>query len=163
MAELPLAMWILFVVLTIPMIDLATTSLRATFLVAATRDAAHWASRAETFQVPLGTNPSAQTAAPAQVANTVNSFTGVKVTNVTTNLISTNITTGKVTRQSTPLAQPADTNTNTYAIEVIVTAKVDPLIKFNTGLFNNMPGLSAPTTVTCTAQEFAEYPQGLNQ
>ena len=157
-------MWMLFLVFTIPLIDLATISLRTTFLVTATHDAAHMAARAKSFQTAYDANdPSAQQSAQNQVAQDLTKFPQIKTTSVLTNLVITNITTSATVRQKTPLAQPADTSSNTYTIEVVVTAQVNPLITFNSSLFGNIPGLSAPVTVACAAQEFAEYPQGLTQ
>lgn len=164
MAELPLAMWILFVVLTIPLIDLATISLRSTFLVTAARDAAHEAARSKSFAVPVdASNPSAQQAAQNQITSDLTHFGGIKVTSTVINIVSTNINTQNTIRQTTPLAAPADINTNTYTIEVLVTAQISPLITYNGFLFGQVPGLSAPVTVQYGAQEFSEYPQGLNQ
>ncbi len=165
MAELPVALWVLFVVLTLPLIDLATIGIRTTFLVAAAHDAAHAAARAKSFSVAVDANdPSAQEAASAAAAEDLRSFTEITTGAITTNIVITDISTGNTTRQATPLKNPADINTNTYSVEVVVSAKVDPLINFSAGgLLPVVPGLSAPMTIVCAAQEFSEYPQGLNQ
>lgn len=165
MAELPIALWVLFVVLTLPMIDMATIGLRTTFLVAAAHDAVHAASRAKSFSSPVTANdPSATQTATSQVAQDISRFREITVNNVTTNMVITDINNGQTTRRNTPLTTPADINTNTYSIEVLVTAQIRPLITFNAGgLLPNIPGLSAPVVVTCAAQEFSEYPSGLNR
>ena len=165
MAELPLALWVLFVVLTLPMIDMATIGLRTTFLVAAAHDAVHAASRAKSFSVAVSANdPSATQTASSQVTQDISRFREITVTNVTTNMVITDISNGQTTRRTTPLPAPADINSNTYSLEVLVTANIRPLITFNAGgLLPGIPGLSAPVAVTCAAQEFSEYPTGLNQ
>ena len=164
MAELPLAIWMLFVVLLIPMIDMATVAMRTTFLISAVHDAAHAAARSKSFLVPVdGSDPSAQQNAQSQITQDLQSFGGVKVTSTTVNIVTTNISSDSTSRQSTPLAAPADISVNTYSIEVQVSAQVSPFITYNSMFFGSIPCLSAPVTVQCAAQEFSEYPQGLNQ
>jgi len=98
------------------------------------------------------------------VTQEISQFNDITVTNITTSLVVTNITTDATTWQTTPLLQAADINSNTYSIEVAVTATVSPFISFNAGgLLPAVPGLSAPITVTCRDEVFSEYPQGLNQ
>lgn len=164
MAELPLAIWVLFIAITMPMIDLATISLRSTFLVAAAHEAAHAASRTKTFKVPIDENtPSAQALATTTVTDAMKRFSEVKATSTVTSMVVTSISDGSTTRRTTPLTQPADINNNTYTIEVVVTGEVNPLFTFNNSLFGHLPGLTGPITISCAAEELSEYPQGLNQ
>jgi hypothetical protein len=163
-AELPIAMWVLFLGLAIPLADLATIGLRSTFVVAAAHDAAHAAARCKSFQTDVDTShPSAQTTAQSVASNVLTSFKFSSNYTVTTQIVVTNISTGKVTRQTTPLLAPADTNSAVYDIEVVVSAQVDPLVTYSSSMFGKVPGLSAPMTMSCGSREFAEFPQGLNQ
>lgn len=167
-AELPIALWALFMIITMPMINLATISLRSTFIVTASRDAAHSAARAKTFQTAINaSNPSATQLAQQAVDQDFQKFPGVHLTSVTTNIVTTslatNVTPSITTRQSTPLSQPPDTSANTYSIEVIVRAQADPLVMCDATLIGRIPGLSAPVDFTCASREFCELPQGLTQ
>lgn len=164
MAELPMAMWALLVMITIPMIDLATVALRSTCLVTAAHEAAHNAARAKSFLTPVSaSDDSATTAAQNTVTQVLQRFSGIRSTSVVTNLVITDTATLQTTRRTTPLNAPADIVDNTYSLEVVVTAQVSPLIMYNGRMLGSIPGLSAPVTVTCAAQEFSEYPAGLNQ
>lgn len=164
MAELPLAIWVLFIAITMPLIDLATISLRSTFLVAAAHEAAHAASRAKSFRTPVdGNSPSAENMAASTVAESAGKFSEVSVSSVVTSIVITNIATETTESQTTPLTQPADTNNNTYTIRVVVTGRVNPLFTFNNSLFGHIPGLTGPITLSSAAEVLCEYPQGLNQ
>ncbi len=163
LAELPLAMWIMFVVITIPMIDLATITLRTTFLVTAAHHAASAAARSTYFQTNNGSSLSAKQAAQTQATYDLQRFGMSLTTPVTTNIVTTTVGTNQTTRTSAPLITPPDSTNNTYSIEVIVTSQVNPLIPFNLRYFGTVPGLTAPMTITCAAQEFSENPQGLTK
>jgi len=164
MIEFPLAMWTLFVMITIPMIDLSVVSLRSTFLMAAAHHAAHSAARSKTFVVGIdSSNLSSKEAALSTVNSDVARFTGVRSSSVSTSIVITNLTTNAVTSQTTKLTLPADTSANNYSIEVVVTGQVDPLLSFGNSPLGSIPGLGAPLTVAFTAQEFCENPQGLTQ
>jgi hypothetical protein len=164
MAELPLAIWVLFIAITMPMVDLATISLRSTFLVAAAHEAAHAAARAKTFKVSIDeSTPSAESLALDTVTSSLQRFSEVKATSTVTRIVTTNIADGTTARRTAPLTQPADTDSNTYSIEVVVTGQVNPLFTFNNALFGQLPGLTGPITISCAAEQLSEYPQGLNQ
>lgn len=164
MADFPAAIWFLFICLVFPLIDLGTMSLRSSFFMNAARDAVHAAARATTFSTDLGPDElCAKSAALAQAQASVAAFSGISLTTCTTNLLITNINTQAITKQSTRLTQPADTNTNYYSIEVILVGQVSPLITFKNNIFGSIPGLTGPITITVAAQEYCENPQGLNQ
>ncbi len=163
MVEVPLALWMLFVLFTFPLLDLATVLLRYTFIVAAARDGVHAAAQSKTFQ--FSTSPTQQSAmANAQLATalTAAAFSEISVTNVKTQILATDINTLKVTTYNQALATPADQTTNLYEIQTTVTGSIDPLLTIAIGVFDNVPGLSLPVPVTVTAREYCEYPQGLN-
>lgn len=164
LVETPTALWILFVLLTIPMIDLASVMIRYTFMVAASRDAAHFAGRAKSFMSDLTVDdPSAMNLANTAARSTAGSFSEISVSSVTTRLLITNLATRVVTRRTTPLTSPADTTANLYEFEVSVAGQINPLVPFMAGPLARIPGLSAPVPVTVTSRSFVENSQGLMQ
>ncbi len=162
--ELPVALWVLFVLFTVPFIDLATVLIRYTFMVSASRDAAHAAGKAKSYLSNLtATDLSAANLADSAARTTAAAFSEITVTNVTTRILSTDLTTQAVTSRTTPLPAPADTSLALYEYETTVSGQVNPLITFNAGPFPGIPGLSSPVSVSVTSREFVENPQGLNQ
>ena len=162
LAEFPVAIWLLLVFLTIPMIDLATIALRSTFMINAVHEAAHHAARAKSFQTPVDqSEQSAQQSAQNVISQYFQDFTGIAVQSVTLNIVTVSISNGTITRQNSPLAQQPDTNSNTYSLEVAVSATVDPLL--TCPWMPAVPGLASPIPVTYATQEFSEFPQGLTQ
>lgn len=163
MIELPWALCVLFIFLCFPLLTLGAETIRYGFLLAASRDAAHMAAAARTFQTnSSSTDLSACNVASGQAALTASKFSNVTISSVTTNIVIIAISTNAVTRQSTPLTAPADTTNNLYGIEVVLHGTIAPLIPGNPN-FPQIPGLSGPITLTITSQEICENPQGLNQ
>lgn len=163
-ADTPLALWVLFVLFTIPFLDLASVCLRYTFFVTASRDAAHEAARAKSFFVDLSADQRSSVSMAQETAeNVARSFSEINVTAVNTRLLITNIASGAVTIRTTPLPAPADTSSNLYEIETIVSGNINPLVTFNAGPMPGIPGLSAPVPVTVSSRELCENPQGLTQ
>ncbi len=164
MAELPPVLWVLLIFITFPLLNLATTTMRYTILLAASRDAAAAASRAKSFTVPLNsTTPSASQIATTTANNKIVGFTGVTISNVQTVMAITNITTGVTTKRTTPLTTAADSGTNLYGIEVVVTGTLSPLITYRGAFFGSLPGFTAPMTVRIASTEMCEFTQGLTQ
>jgi hypothetical protein len=162
-AELPGTLWVLFFLLTFPLLNLATVTLRYTFLVAAARDAATAASKAKTFSVDLSASePSSVNVAPTVANQTGTKFTGITIIGTQTNLVITNLVTQVTTKQTTRLTSPADTTTNLYGIEVVVTGDVQPFLPY-TPVLGNIPGLTGPMRVNVASTEMAENPQGLDE
>lgn len=163
-ADLPAVMWLLFVVILYPLIDLATVGMRYTFMVTTSREAAMAASRGKTFFADSSASDlSAVHLASAMAANAASRFTGITLTSVSTDLVVTNLNTNAVTRQTTPLATQPDIDNFLYAYEVTVTGNVWPLLPFKGPVFSNIPGLTGPMTVSITTQKMCENTQGLNQ
>lgn len=164
LAELPGIFWMLMVLITLPAIDLATLLYRYTFVVEAAGNACRVAAVAKTFSADL--SPAALSAthvARNQAASTLSKFSHVRVDEVTTYLVVTELASGRVTHLTTALTNAADTATNLYEIQVNCRAQVDPLITLDLPLLQNIPGLSAPMLLTASCKRFAECPQGLNQ
>ena len=163
-AELPFALWILFFLFFLPLLDMATVCLRYCFVVAAVRDGVHAAAQSKTFLTNASpTSLSAINVAPAAVAATASGFSEITVNSVQTYILATNVASLQVSQYSQPLAQPADTTVSLYQIETIVKGQINPLITMSTGLLPGVPGLTASVPVTVAAREYCEYPQGLNQ
>jgi hypothetical protein len=163
-AEMPVALWLLFVVFIIPFIDLTTVMLRYTFVVAASRDGVHAAAKAKSYMSDLTANdPSAMSLSDKFARRTAAAFTEIIINEVRTRIVVTNLSNGRVTVLEAPLTKPADTAENLYQIETAVTAQINPLIPFETGFFEGIPGLSAPMLATVCSRELCENPQGLNQ
>lgn len=160
--ELGPTLWLLFLMLVFPLLDLGTVAMRYTFLLGASRDAAEVACTAKTFLADFdATHQSAVNSAAARANANISAFKGVKLISVQTNIVTTNLTTKKVTTQSTPLTAPADPSTNMYQIQVIVKAQAEPLIPYVDGLMPKIPGLSTPATFTVVSDEYCENTSGL--
>jgi Flp pilus assembly protein TadG len=164
LADLGPALWVLFLLLTFPLLDLATVTLRYTFLLGASRDAAQMASTAKTFQTNLDSaDLSAENIASARAQANCGSFAGITYQSTTTYLVVTNLSTNAITTQSTPLNSPADTTNNLYQIKVVVNALVWPLLPYNNKYFGSIPGLTAPMQFSVPTVEVCENPSGMNQ
>ncbi|HEY9677324.1 MAG TPA: hypothetical protein V6C76_04920 [Drouetiella sp.] len=164
MSEFAPTMLVLFMVFTFPLITLGTLGVRYMFLLNAARLAAQAASQAKSFTTNTSTTQLSATNLATQVANTsIGGWNGVSLSNITTNIIICPLSGGSVTRQSTALAKPADTNSNNYNIEVLLTGKITPLLMTPKSILGPIPGLTAPITTTARCSVFSEYPQGLNQ
>lgn len=162
--ETPAALWVLLVLFTVPMIDMAAVLIRYTFMVAASRDAAHAAGRAKSYMSNLTPeDPSAMNLADSYGRRTAASFAEISVDSITTRLLITNLTTRAVTVRTTPLTSPADTSENLYEYETVINGRINPLVPFYAGPFAGIPGLSAPVQVNVASRSFCENPQGLTQ
>lgn len=161
LADAPIVIAILFVLVVLPMVDLATLGMRHMFLSAAARNAVHVASKAKTFQTSLQ-KPSAKVSAEQTAKATAQGFSGIDVEKVETFILATNLETQETTRYAGPLPKPADTSSYVYNIETVITAKVHPLLTLNSQLLGNIPGLTVPMDGIAQAQEYCEHTQGLN-
>jgi hypothetical protein len=161
--DFPIAIWLLLMMITIPLLDFATVALRATFVANAAKEAVHAAARAPSFTTNLSGQLSATNTAFNQAKSCINGFGGLTFKTASTSIVITNTLSQSTTKQTTKLAGPADVGTFTYNLETRVTADVSPLITYNKQWFGKVPGLTTPFTLTAAAQEFCEYPQGLDQ
>lgn len=163
-AELPIVLWLLFCGLMIPLVIMVSFSIRYSFLVAASRDAAFAASRCRTFATDVSSTKQSAIHTSKTVAETVaQQFNEISLTSVNTNIIITKLADGTVSKQSSALAQPADTSAYAYQIEVVVNGQAQPILKLEDARLQNIPGLTAPIKVSVCSKDFFENPQGLNQ
>lgn len=161
-AETPVTLWVLFFVFFFPCMNLAAICMRSTFLYWAVHTATFEAARAKTFQTAVNGNPSAVQLAADEVQAVIAAFSGITISQVTVNIVSTDVNTMTITRQSMPLSQPADTSQNTYQIEVAVKGAFEPFFNYRSSFFGAIPGLTAPIPATFVDRQFCENPQGLN-
>jgi len=142
-----------------------TLGLRYVFLANAARMAASAGAQCSTFMADA--NPpkdrSAVSIARTIATQTANGFSGVNLSQINCYIVACPIAGGAVTRQSTPLAKPADTNANSYNFQVVVSGQLSPLIPSKINWFSQIPGLSAPINTSASSSVFFENTQGLTQ
>lgn len=159
-AELPVVLWVLFIVIVFPLIDLATAFLRVTFLYAGVHLASISAARANTFSLPLDGKPSATDEANSKLTQIKSAFSGLNVQDVKTEILITNNDTQVLSSSSVPLTKQADVALNSYQIQVSATCSADPLITIPIPL--PVAGLNTPMTFNLNARQYCENPQGLS-
>jgi hypothetical protein len=161
--ELAPALLLLFIFFFFPLLSLSTSGVRYVFLVNAAHRAALAASQAKSFLVNTSpTDLSAVNLAQQIATQDAAAFTGITLTKTNTSIVIAPSNGSTPTRQTAPLAKPADTINNSYDVEVRLVASLQPLIQ---GSFPavRIPGLSAPMTVTTRADVVFENTQGLTQ
>lgn len=164
-AEFAPTLWLLFFIFTFPLLAFGTLGVRYAFFLNAARLAATAASQSKSYLVDYSTTqPSAVNLAKVVATQSVKGFSGISLTTVTTQIAICPLAGTTVTRQTTPLAKPADTSVNNYNIEVIISGQIHPLIPVpNSKYLANVPGLTGPVSTSARVSVFAENPQGLNQ
>jgi hypothetical protein len=159
-AEAPVVLWVLFIGVAFPLIDLTTAFVRLTFLYAATHTACIEAARAKTFLVSINSAPTAVSLAQGGISAVVAAFTGIHVIQQTTTIVITDIATQAQTVQATPLTTPADVSTFVYQVQVSTHGTADPLLPIPLPVA--VAGLNAPISVTFSDRQYFENPQGLS-
>jgi len=162
LADAPITIWIVILLLFIPLLDFAAVLLRSYFLYMAVHNAARNAAKASSFLNPVGGEQSATQVATTTVDNVIAAWNGVTVNSVLTEIVITNVSTHVISRQANPLATPPDDSNNTYQLEVTVNGSVAPLVTFNIPwLGTPVPGLTKPMVFTMTDRQYVENSQGL--
>jgi hypothetical protein len=168
-AEMPAAIWVLFVCLLFPLLILVTTTIRASFLSACAKDAAHAAAKAKIFEnsnAQPGDPPDAITMAVNQAQATAQALGGSAITiepgDVKTEIVTSTLASPPTVSFSSQPLQPGqlDAVNNVYAIQVTVTGNVQPLVTFPKVL-GDVPGLTGPIKMNAVAREMVENPQML--
>lgn len=159
LAELPMILWAVLMVIAFPLIDLATVFLRISFLYAGIHYASISAARANSFSVPVDGKPSAKAETASKISQVQNSFSGLAVDNINTAILITKNDTLAITSQSVPLTTPADQSVNSYQIEVSADCSAEPLIPIPIPF--KVDGLNAPIKLHLSAKQYCENPQGL--
>ncbi|HEY9869580.1 MAG TPA: hypothetical protein V6D08_10480 [Candidatus Obscuribacterales bacterium] len=167
-AELPVVLLVLFIFLAFPMLNLATSSVRAYFLRSAVLQAAHNAAKACTF----ATNVPAQEGEPPcssalSIANKTlddfaGSFKGVAITNREISIVVQNIASGSESSSTSPLST-VDPEKNLYYLEVSVDGEAMPLIPMTGTMVPQVPGLTSAMKLKLSGREIFEQTEGLTQ
>lgn len=158
-AELPLVLWVLFMVIGFPLLNLSAAFLRVTFLYAGIHFASFSAARANTFLTPIDGKPSAVAEGNAKLAQVKAAFSGLDVQNIKTEILVTNVNTLATTSSALPLSKPADQSVNTYQIQITADCLGAPLLPIPTPV--PIAGVSKPIVFTLSARQYCENPQGL--
>lgn len=158
--ELPFVIWIFLMALTFPLINLCTVGLRLTFLYTATHTACLRSCRGQTFLNAVDNKPSCVMLANQAVQDVTQKFTGIHVSKITTQILTTNIDNATQSRTASPLTQPADVSKNTYQIEVVLDCSADPFLPIPSPV--KIAGISAPLQLTLSDRQYCESPDGLN-
>ncbi|MBX9688104.1 MAG: hypothetical protein K2X27_15460 [Candidatus Obscuribacterales bacterium] len=161
--ELPAALWITLIVFFMPMMSLATITLRLSLLNMAVLEAVHSASKARSFEQSSNEGVSAVELANQTFAKFVNSFPGLGAGGVKLSILASSVNSGATTRFDNKLSQPANSSAFVYQIEGNSSGAIEPVFPISGHLFGNIPGLSSPLKISFTAKEFVENPQGLNR
>jgi hypothetical protein len=164
-AQLGPILWLVFTMFLFPLISMSTIGMRYALLLNATRLASSAASEASTFQTDLSPSQrSATNIARAVATQAAAGFSGINLQNTATYLVVCPlVSNGTVTRQSTKLATPADSSHNSYSVEVVLSGQLQPLVPSSRGWFGNVPGLTAPITLSARNDVAFENTQGLTQ
>ena len=164
-AELPVAIFILFLILLLPLIDLATIAFRTSFIHSACHNAVHSAARAKTFKEngDKGELSAINIAKRDAVATKENGLAGVdfSANDVTVFIIGNPTKVGKPPLRTDSPLTAVSTKDYIYQVEVQVSGTVEPLVTLTPTLFGNVPGLTVPFPVTATYRQFSEHPAGL--
>jgi hypothetical protein len=164
LAQFPLTLWLVFVIMGFPMIIFGSIGLRYVFLINAARAAASAASQCNSFQTDISpTDRSAVNIGNQFVAQITNAFTGITVQKTTVSILICNLQNQNLSLQSVPLTQPANPSANLYDVEVAVQGQIQPLFSMPINIFGQIPGLSAPITTSTRSIAMFENTQGLTQ
>jgi hypothetical protein len=160
-------MYILFLVILMPMLDLVNVFVGGAVQYLATNDIAAKASSQPDYPTTLNTMVNEayqfQSNGLAKFVNIApdGGYTGC---GADLYIVGTNIASGAVTASSAnqTLNQAVDTTQNMYEASVKTTYDISPLVSFAAipGL-NTVPGLGMPVTLNCTANRPIEHPGGL--
>jgi hypothetical protein len=161
-AEVPVALWFVLIVMLFPLLNLATTCLRTSFLWYAAHTATANAARAISYQTGINGQLPATTIAENSAVQTAAGFQGISVNSVQTAIIITDINNLKQTVSASRLKTPADPANFGYQIQVVVSGMANPLFFYPNNWFGRIPGLTAPMPITFSDRQFCEAPQGLN-
>jgi hypothetical protein len=162
LAEMPAALYLLFVGIFIPLLALAVFSYRISLVFFAVRDAACQAAKSQTFTA-------AQAAASSSWAHDISGWNGISGTENLVIVIhsiadggNSGTSDGAETISSTALPQNSvNTATKVYFYRTICTCTMQPWFGGKwIGL--KIPGLTAPYTSTMNYQEVVESTAGLS-
>ncbi len=161
--EVPVSLWMVFVVFFMPFLAMGSITLRATLLSLSVHDAIQAAAKARTFNADSADGKSAKTIAREVFEAHTKAFPGLNLSGFDLDIIQTNFTNGQITRSEDTLTAPANTSTNVYQIEASAIATIEPLIPLNRNIVGSIQGLTEPINVNFTSRQMFENAQGLNR
>jgi hypothetical protein len=171
-AELPGVLLVLFILLMVPMIQLASVTYRAYLVRTAALEAVHRAGRAQSFIADLPglpgdpPNPSAQTIFAkyirASIDNKVLANGQLQTPTPALCCLAQPIMGGAPTVFTAPLP-PAmiEVSKYEYFFELRGSALVAPLLPFTSNLFPVIPGVTGPMDISVSCRQRVENPAGL--
>lgn len=168
LAEMPVALWILFVGIGLPLIVAITIALRYGLFWQAARQAAQACCQTQTFYAPpTATATSAVQAANTAANNTVNAFGGCSLNEVDVYIGQTpfnSLNTTWSSNPNTPLqASQIDTDQNIYSVKVVLIGEVQPLVTLNVPYLGSIPGLTQSCPATVAEERVFEHASGLSE
>lgn len=160
MVEMPLFLFVLFVIITFPIFNLVSVSMRMVFVRYACESAAREAASAPTYRTNRQSALCAVNRAREKVNEVCSTFSGIQLMNVDTSILSLPLNGGGSQESHAPLPNP-DIETFIYQYRVRVQAKVEPLITYRGNFFGDVPGLTGPMIVSYKMERVCEKPEGL--
>jgi len=160
-AELPLAMWVIFIGIGMPLLSLTLITVRYGMFVEAARQAADVACSTQTYGAGSGAVYSAYNTASSIAAV----FPGVNMYDCKCWIIVTPLYgsgPAQVIGPNTPLTTPADPSQNLYQIRVDLKGYIQPILAMPLPEFINIPGLSIPIDAQVSSTRVFENPPGLS-
>jgi len=154
-AEMPAALWLVFVGLLVPFIAMVTFGYRAALAYFAVRDATLQAAKQGTYT---------KAAATAGTAYTKDLFGGVSNVSIVTYAVQHPLDGSAETAQASPLLA-VDSSKNLYFVRVTAVSSLAPIWNNGAGWVWGLtvPGLNAPNVRSNTYQVYFENPGGLTQ
>lgn len=172
LAEYPVVLLVLFIVLMVPMLNIATIGIRAYFVRSAVLEAVHSAGNCPSFLTNTDAPPNGESAVNRVdriLAAFKNGFRGISFPTPATIEILVQPINGTTepahigNRAVLPINQPPDEEKNQYYVEVTQSSLVEPLISFSGSFFPSIPGMSSPMPLTFSGRQLVERPEGLDQ
>ena len=169
--ELPGVLLILFFFLAFPMLNLATSALRAYFLRSAVLDAAHRAAKACTFITDVAATaeePFCQSAvnrANDSLDRFAQGFQGISIDTRQVAIVRQDAQTGTEDPPYTSKLNISDIDSEKYLyyVEVSITGKAQPLVSMAGTIIPPIDGLTGPMKLNLTGRELFEQVEGLTE
>jgi len=158
LAELPVALWVIFIMFLFPLAIMASLGYRAVILYYGVNSATQRAAKSPSFT-------EAQANAAAVITACTANFPNIKAS-APVESIQIKPLSGAAPKFSTTKLAPGsvDINNNLYFVVTQVDADLDPLVQFNGGWMGlNIPGLTGPYHLQYRMEAYCENPNGLTK
>lgn len=175
--EMPIVLWVIFMFLFFPLLNLATSTVRAYFMRQNVLECAHRGAKANTYILPTpvsSDDPAGSPSAQQLVQQCMNDFTtsgfgqgGCQyIGTPDLRIVRINTASGAETVYpiNTPLSSAEiDPSGSTYYLEVSANGRANPFLPYTGPVGGNIPGLTGPMDVQVTGREMFENVSGLSQ